>query len=283
MSKMLRFFVLDLRKGIASLWRRYALCFAGVIVLSLLDQSYYPWFVSFGADGALADPLSFGEVLISLFSGIKPYSPNSGVPFTIPFEWLFLVLMALYLVLDYPLSDLESTGTNTLVAGSGRSAWWAAKCFWAFVAISLFAVLVAASALFATLVAGGDLSLGVRAEVVSALNYDTGSLTGSSWNILPFLATLFIFLYALALTQMFLSLIAGPLPSFCCLAALLFFSAYYTNGLFPGEYLMAARSTVFLAEGFQPVVGQMFALGLIIWSALSGLAAFSQKDIYGKR
>lgn len=283
MTQVIRYFAIDMRKGTVSQWRRFAFCLAAVFILAVLNQVYCCWFIAFGSDGGAAiKPLSFGESFVVLFSGMDFYYPGNGVPFSLPVEWMFVVLLALFLTLDYPLSDLEAVGANALVAGGSRSAWWVAKCLWVLAGVVAFCCSVFVAVALATLVMGGGFSLDIRADLLVALAFDTGGLTASSWDIVPFFVSVPLLLCALCLVQLLLSFIVRPLVGFGCMAALLFCSAYYANVLLPGEYLMAARSVVFLVDGYQIATGVLLAFLLGAWAMVSGLLLFRERDICRK-
>ena len=45
---------------------------------------------------------------------------------------------------------------------------------------------------------------------------------------------------------------------------------------------MAARSAIFLMDGYQTITGLVFALVLAGWAIVSGMFTFKQCDFYGK-
>lgn len=139
MSKVFRCLVLDLKKGTISQWKRYLVCFIAILGLLYINDVYISWSAPFyGADSFSTLSPSLGELIISLYGGMDFYYPDSGMPFSMPVEWMFVVLLVLFLSLDYPLSDLSSTGQNALVMSSSRTAWWLAKCFWVLFTVIIF-------------------------------------------------------------------------------------------------------------------------------------------------
>lgn len=283
MSKVFRCLVLDLKKGTISQWKRYLVCFIAILGLLYINDVYISWSAPFyGADSFSTLSPSLGELIISLYGGMDFYYPDSGMPFSMPVEWMFVVLLVLFLSLDYPLSDLSSTGQNALVMSSSRTAWWLAKCFWVLFMVIIFCFIVLLAALLITLCMGGSLSLDISSTFPSILAFNTSNLTTPAWNIGSFLVAVPIWLCALCLVQLFLSLAIRPLPAFGCIAVFLFLSAYYANPLLPGEYLMAARSAIFLMDGYQTITGLVFALVLAGWAIVSGIFTFKQCDFYGK-
>lgn len=283
MKQMIRYFVLDIRKGTVMKWRLYAAYFLLVLGLSFLNETYYEWSILFGPDNAMTSfPLSLGDLLIVLFAGRDVYYPTSGMPFWLPVSWMFIVLMALYLTLDYPSFDLRSVGTNTLVRGKSRTAWWIGKSLWVIASVLLFCLLVLLAAVVVVVINGGELSLGVHTELPQVLGFNLAGLTGSPWDVGLFLLSIPVLLCSLCLVQMFLSFVIHPLPSFGCMAVILFLSAYFDLELLPGEYLMAARNAIFEVGGFRTEIGLVFAFALGVWATMCGALIFRYRDLFGK-
>ncbi len=73
---------------------------------------------------------ALGDYWLYLYGGMKEYVPTLGNPFQFPAIWIMVFLMSSFLVMSYPMRDLQSTGTQMLVHAQGRSKWWISKCFW---------------------------------------------------------------------------------------------------------------------------------------------------------
>lgn len=281
-KKLLRFYLLDLRKGLVSQWKRILICAVLITFLLVLNVGYIDFYISNTPEAADSFRLTFGDLSLSLFAGIDFYYPGSGVPFVLPVEWMFLILLVLYITLDYPLSDLYSVGVNSLIAGSSRSMWWLAKCLWVITSVMVFYCIILLLVLFITLVSSGILSFQIHSEVPQALAFNVGNLKEAPWDVMTFFIVVPVFLCSLASLQLFMSLLIRPVPSFVCMAIVLFLSAYCSTDFLAGEYLMAARSSVFIVDGFSPGIGIVFAVLLGLWSVLFGILFFSQQDILGK-
>ena len=282
MKNLLRFYLLDLRKGLVFQWKRILLCSVLVAGLIVLNAAYIDFYISNIPEVSDSFRLTYGDLFLSLFAGIDFYYPGSGIPFVLPVEWMFLILLVLYITLDYPLSDLYSVGANSLVAGSSRSMWWLAKCLWVITLVMVFYCIILLLVLFITLASGGILSFQIHSEVPQVLAFNVGNLKEAPWDVVAFFTAVPVVLCSLASLQLFMSLLIHPVPSFVCIAIVLFLSAYCSADFLVGEYLMAARSSVFISGGFSFGIGIFFAMLLGLWSILFGTLFFSQQDILGK-
>ncbi len=282
MKKLIKFYLSDLRKGLLFQWKRIAVC--GIIIAGLLvlDEAYLNYSLNLRLDNSVVLQPTLGDLLLSLFAGIDFYYPGNAVPFSLPVAWMFLILMIMYLALDYPTADLNSVGVNSLVLGSSRNLWWFSKCLWVISTVLVFCAIILLLSFLVTVSCGGALTLVAHSETPQILAFNMANLGEAPWDTERFLFSIPIILVALALVQLFLSQILRPIPGFACLAVLVFLSAYYDNSLLLGEYLMAARSSVYVLDGFSPEVGSLYAAMVGLWAALFGALFFSQQDILGK-
>ena len=281
MRKIFRCLLLDLKKGMLSQWKRYLVCFLAVFGISFLNMFYMGWWITYNDPDNTTVLLSLGDSLAALFAGIDFYYPSSGMPFSLPVEWMFIILLALYVTLDYPLADLNTVGQNTLVTSASRSAWWLAKCFWVVISVLIFCLIVIVASCLATVCTGGVISFEIYSQIPLVLEFNTTSLLAAPWDIMPFLFVIPVMISAICLVQLYFSLLLRPIPGFGLMAIMLFFSAYCSNVLLPGEYLMAARCNLFIIDGYQVTIGFIFGFLLIVWAVLSSLFVFKRRDLLG--
>ena len=100
--------------------------------------------------------------------------------------------------------------------------------------------------------------------------------------IIPSIAVIFVSLAALALFQLLLSLITGPVISFACSISILFLSAFYFDPLLIGNSMMLARSDCLMEGGISASAGMRIAISLAGVSVLVGGFLFSRMDITDK-
>lgn len=286
----------DMRYGIPSAAPRLvAVAAAGALVFFLSfvrTRVYLPHM-----EGAL----TLGENVLCVWRGMLPYDPASGEPFPFPMHWFTLLAAMLYVVLDYPVRDLDGMGTSLIVAARGRWAWWLAKCLWA-VACGLLCWLIPLALCAAIAVAdGGGLTLAVRPglaavldagdsarilEATEALVATQGASVSSEAAFCDLSAPVAVSLtalFAVMLVQTAVSLLVHPFAGLFASMSALFLSAYFDVWWLPGNYLMLARSEVLLDGGVDPAVGCLLSFVIAALCVVLGGAVFNLKDLLGRR
>lgn len=274
MNTLLTLIKLDLKKGFKFCKLKLFLAFIALLILALLCISYF--------EGP--DYLSLGDTLIYLLSGITFYEPDPqrDFPFTIPNTWLVVFLLCSYITLEYPFEDLEGQGEISVLVSGSKTKWWLSKCIWVVLAtISYLLVLMLAAAL-GTLIANGSLSLEVHPETLQGIKEFENNLVEAPWNMPVLLLSVIVVSCSFNLIQLFASIVVKPLPAFGAIATLYILSAYFSNPLLLGEYLIAARSTVFVENGYPTSLGLALSFTLSLWAVISSTLYFKQTDLMNR-
>lgn len=272
----MRFLLVDLAEGFRSLWRWYI---GAMVLLAAASASLV--LQALALDMPLAS-LSVGDFLLYYFAGTSQFFAFGGDPFRLPVIWAFVCLFALYLVLWYPYRDLLGFGRVAVVAGGSRWRWWFAKCAWVIVAIAAFCLCTFVVSAISSLLVGGRPSLTASEEMPFLLGLRESQLADPPYLIIPSIAVIFVSLAALALFQLLLSLITGPVISFACSISILFLSAFYFDPLLIGNSMMLARSDCLMEGGISASAGMRIAISLAGVSVLVGGFLFSRMDITDK-
>lgn len=272
----MRLLLVDLAEGFRSLWRWYV---GAVVLFATVSASLVLQALALGVSLA---GLSIGDFLLYYFAGTSRFFAFGGDPFRLPVIWAFVCLFALYLVLWYPYRDLLGFGRTAIVVGGSRWRWWLAKCVWVIVAIAVFCLCAFVIAAVSSLLVGGRLSLAASEEMPFLLGLRESQLAELPYLMGPSIAVVFASLAAIALFQLFLSLVAGPVISFACSISILFLSAFYFDPLLIGNSMMLARSDCLMEGGISVSAGVCVAALLAAISILIGGLLFSQMDITDK-
>lgn len=272
----MRYFFVDLIEGFRSLWRWYigAVALFAAVSASLVLQAL-------ALDMPLTS-LSVGDFFLYYFAGASQFFAFGSDPFRLPVVWSFVCLFALNLVLWYPYRDFLGFGRVAVVAGGSRWRWWFAKCAWVIVAIAAFCLCAFIVAILSSLLFGGRFSLTASEEMPFLLGLRESQLAEPPYLISSSIAVLFASLAALALFQLFLSLVTGPAISFACSISILFLSAFYFDPLLIGNSMMLARSGCLMEGGVSVFAGMCIAASLAGVSIVMGGLLLSRMDITDK-
>ena len=135
--KFIKFFHLDFRRGIHTVWKLY-LC--GAMLFALLCVDFWNRSRIF-LDLYPGTFRSLGDLALYIFGGMRKFIPTPGAVFPFPTVWLLVMALACFSSLWYPLNDLNGFGKTLLTACQSRSRWYLAKALWCGVTVTLYFVL----------------------------------------------------------------------------------------------------------------------------------------------
>ncbi len=269
----------DLHEGLRSVIPWLAVTAALALVTGML----FPLVAEAAGLGFDPAEATVGDYLAFPFSGLARilWQP-SMTSLKIPAAWLAFCALAFYVPLWYPYRDLMGFGQKMIVQAGSRSMWWLAKACWTVVVAVLWLVAVATPLFFCALIGGGKLSLTVSPYTLAAADVDLSALVAVPQDATAFFITMAIMFVALSLVQLTLSLILRPIAGFSCSMAILVFSLLMMSPYLPGEYLIAARSSLLAPVGFDAQTGFWLAVGLVVGALVVGCMTFKTMDILDK-
>lgn len=277
--KFIKFFHLDFRRGIHTVWKLY-LCEAMLFALLCADfwnrsrifLDLYP--------GTFR---SLGDLALYIFGGMKKFIPAPGAVFPFPTVWLLVMALACFSSLWYPLEDLYGFGKTLLTACQSRKRWYLAKAMWCGVTVSLYFALGWVVLLLGCLAMGGKFTWTISPYMMELMEITDVASTVEEWR-LTLQLTLLPWLVAVTLSQLqlCLSLWMQPVLGWVVSIVALLSSAYYASPLLLGNYAMALRDQQVLADGVIWQVGALYCMGLLLLCVLAGLISFQHTDILGK-
>lgn len=279
LKRGLRMVALDLRSGLPLMTRRLALLFlvANIfcfMLFCLVKSKAYP-----------LEDLTFADYLAACVGGIAPYSPRNADSFNMPAGWLCLCSFLAFTALEYP-GGLNTTGTQSLVALGSRRCWWLCKSLWAIVISGIsWAVVVGLCALWSLIdgtAAVEDCFL-MNPEIPMLLGFNTPSLRSNLASVSAFVLVFLLVTASLSLIQLAIGLKTTPLVGFISVVGVLGLSALCSTPLLPGNYLMVARNSNVITNGFPSSLGAATALGLAVVALIAGAVICRRKDILGRR
>ena len=277
--KFIKFFHLDFRRGMHTVWRLY-LC--GTVLFSLLCLDFWNRSRIF-LELYPGTSRSLGDLALYIFGGMKKFIPTPGAVFPFPTVWLLVMALACFSSLWYPLEDLYGFGKTLLTACQSRKRWYLAKAMWCGVTVSLYFALGWVVLLLGCLAMGGKFTWTISPYMMELMEITDVASTVEEWR-LTLQLTLLPWLVAVTLSQLqlCLSLWMQPVLGWVVSIVALLSSAYYASPLLLGNYAMALRDQQVLADGVIWQVGALYCMGLLLLCVLAGLISFQHTDILGK-
>lgn len=230
---------------------------------------------------------SWMDYLLMTFRGSAPVDPSNPIDIrSLPYDWLLMVGACLFLNLDYMLLDLTNNGQQVMIRSRSRQVWFLSKCAWNLSASAIYFLLIGLVELVFAAVSGGIVSaenttesymiiFGWVAFKPVQLSLQEGLILGL---LLPYLTVA-----ALSILEMTLCLIVKPVLSFLICMALLVLAVYVDSPFVLGNGAMTVRSSIIAADGQNPLLVALVAVGTILVCIIAGVVAFKNSDVLGSR
>ena len=272
-----RLFATDMRHGLHS----YLPLLGLVVAISIFEC--FVSYASIMANNLDVNSLGFADFAFALFAGMEQFEYVDVQQFSFPMAWLMLLCAIACSTLVYPVHDLDGMGSRFIAVTGNRWMWWLSKCLWTIAGVLGLCLISLGVCVAATCMTGGCFSFDPTPEINRLLNvYGVGS-TSVNGSLLGFVLLLPCAISALLILQLTVSLLINPAAGFLTTTTLLLASAYYTSPLLLGNYLMAARLDIALANGLTPANGALLALSSILLCILVGGFVFARRDIMGRK
>ena len=199
--KFIKFFHLDFRRGIHTVWKLY-LC--GAMLFALLCVDFWNRSRIF-LDLYPGTFRSLGDLALYIFGGMRKFIPTPGAVFPFPTVWLLVMALACFSSLWYPLNDLNGFGKTLLTACQSRSRWYLAKALWCGVTVTLYFVLGWAVMLLGCWIIGGRFTWSISPYMMELMEVTDVASAVEDWQ-LTLQLTVLPWLTAVALSQLQLCL-----------------------------------------------------------------------------
>ncbi len=226
----------------------------------------------------------FWDYIMYLYGGMDRFIPAPGNLFTFPVRWMMVFLLAAFLTLQYPFSDLQGLGQQILIRTKGRTAWWLSKCGWNLCSILVYHGLMFLTAALFCAATQADFSGGFHKEllyVVFQVREAGQTAADTVWQcsmvLLPVLVSL-----SLSLLQMSLALVLKPVFSFFAVASVMISSAYCTSPWLIGNYGMPIRYDAVITDGVSIKSGVICCVAVLLAAVFAGCAGFLRYDILNR-
>lgn len=226
---------------------------------------------------------SFYDYWMYLYGGMKEYIPMAGNPFQFPTIWIMVFVLASFEVLNYPMRDLQNTGTQILVHARGRSKWWLSKCLWNIFSTMAHHAIILIILWILCVSFDVPLTWELHSKTITPM-FALGVEEFQGTSVLPlsvFFAPI-VFSIAINIFQMFLSLFVKPVFSFLFISMTMLSSAYLLTDKMIGNYAMVMRYKWAISNGVSHLNGIVLSFGMILFSMVLGTVRFRRYDILSK-
>ena len=273
--KWYRLLKYDFHNGILHNW---TICLAPFGAFLLCHQCHQ--ILSFsGIDGTWATYLMY------CFKGLETISRQTlSGGLQVPFLWMMILILPLFISLNYPYQDLKTVGQQIILRSGSRVRWWIVKCIWNMTCTTVCFLLVYLTSILYCLCCDIPVTMDVptqsvlaifsQAEVTDAVQRLTAGQVAFVTVVLPFLAAA-----ALDMLEMLLSLLIRPAYSFLVCVAFVTASAYASTPVLIGNYANLTRCGLFINNGLDSRLGLSLCLGVLLSAVIVGAVFFRRQNI----
>lgn len=278
-----RIFALDVRRSLLGKRKRFSVALLFFVLVTFACKiSFSNAYLQSPELTPFATP-TLGDFLLYAFGGCDLYIFDLDRPFAIPFQWLLLILLAIYI--NFDLTEESSAGVNVqlLLRAGDKKQYWLSKILCIAISTSLYFMLGVVVTLGCGSALGGVSSLEIDNLILNVMNLSSMiPREATSPAFIPTLLMVWFAILTITLLQQLISLFIKPIGSFLVVAVFLFLSAYFMKPFFFGNYAMMIRNAL-LCEGGVDVAEGILILSLVSLASIAGgCIVYDRKDILSK-
>lgn len=278
-----RIFALDVRRSLLGRWKRFSVALLFFVLVTFACKiSFSNAYLQSPELTPFATP-TLGDFLLYAFGGCDLYIFDLDRPFAIPFQWLLLILLAIYI--NFDLTEESSAGVNVqlLLRAGDKKQYWLSKILCITISTSLYFMLGVIVTLGCGSALGGVSSLEIDNLILNVMNLSSmvpREATGPAF--IPTLLMVWFAILTITLLQQLISLFIKPIGSFLVTAVFLFLSAYFMKPFFFGNYAMMIRNALLCEGGVDAAEGILILSLVSLASIAGGCVVYDRKDILSK-
>ena len=278
-----RIFALDVRRSLLGKWKRFSVALLFFVLVTFACKiSFSNAYLQSPELTPFATP-TLGDFLLYAFGGCDLYIFDLDRPFAIPFQWLLLILLAIYI--NFDLTEENSAGVNVqlLLRAGDKKQYWLSKILCITISTSLYFMLGVIVTLGCGSALGGVSSLEIDNLILNVMNLSSmvpREATGPAF--IPTLLMVWFAILTITLLQQLISLFIKPIGSFLAMAVFLFLSAYFMKPFFFGNYAMMIRNALLCEGGVDAAEGILILSLVSLASIAGGCVVYDRKDILSK-
>lgn len=278
-----RIFALDVRRSLLGRWKRFSVALLFFVLVTFACKiSFSNAYLQSPELTPFATP-TLGDFLLYAFGGCDLYIFDLDRPFAIPFQWLLLILLAIYINFDLTEESSASVNVQLLLRAGDKKQYWLSKILCITISTSLYFMLGVIVTLGCGSALGGVSSLEIDNLILNVMNLSSmvpREATGPAF--IPTLLMVWFAILTITLLQQLISLFIKPIGSFLVMAVFLFLSAYFMKPFFFGNYAMMIRNALLCEGGVDAAEGILILSLVSLASIAGGCVVYDRKDILSK-
>ena len=278
-----RIFALDVRRSLLGKRKRFSVALLFFVLVTFACKiSFSNAYLQSPELTPFATP-TLGDFLLYAFGGCDLYIFDLDRPFAIPFQWLLLILLAIYI--NFDLTEESSAGVNIqlLLRAGNKKQYWLSKILCITISTSLYFMLGVIVTLGCGSALGGISSLEIDNLILNVMNLSSMiPREATSPAFIPTLLMVWFAILTITLLQQLISLFIKPIGSFLVTAVFLFLSAYFMKPFFFGNYAMMIRNSLLCEGGVGAAEGILILSLVSLASIVGGCVVYDRKDILSK-
>ncbi|SEW01738.1 hypothetical protein [[Clostridium] fimetarium] len=230
--------------------------------------------------GLIAGMPNFMDYLLYIMQGCSEFKASGNTVFNIPPTWIFVQMMASFLVFSYVVKDLDKQGMIMLIKSADRTKWWLSKCIWNIATIVVMYLVIWCGVLIVA-VSTNKMGFLITKDICREVLDMTFTQEGIQYSLIVMFMPLIMSL-GISLMQMALSLVIGPIFSFTFVLAVDILSVYFLSPFLIGNYSIMMRSDYIISNGVNSLVGALISIVLGLAGVMLGNFYFKKYDILNK-
>ncbi|WP_100066079.1 hypothetical protein [Miniphocaeibacter massiliensis] len=228
--------------------------------------------------------ISLGDFIFYTYGGIEEYIPSPDNPFVFPVVWMVIYLSISFILLNYPVKDMHSVGSQILLRSNSRVNWWLSKCMWNVLSTIIYHGIILFIFILLCSIKKIPLINEVNLDLQWVLLKFRSDVIMNNLVIIPIKIFVNILLLSIFinLLQMTMSLFIKPVFSFLAVAIIMLSSSYLLSPVMVGNYGMFLRYNWIYEGGVSFNTGVIVLVCLIFTTVVIGLIRFKKYDILDK-
>lgn len=267
----------DIARGIFK--RKYLYIISTVVIAALViiaDMSLGRKTGSHGYTGQV----SVGDLFQVFYRGSRIIKPDNMAEFYISEQYLFMVLGIAFIVGNYCVRDFGSVGMQIIIRCGSIGKWFAGKVMWCFASALYMTALTDILIVIISVIHGYEPGLDVHMEVLRMYGYPENVTNVAAGKIVVMSLVLpLLSLFAIALVQMFLSMICSSVIALLLISTGMIITIFSGNVLLAFNGLMCMRNNIYTAGGTDSIHMMIADVVIILISIIAGYIYVSRMDI----